>query len=82
VRTTVSLDESLLLEAHQAAPARRTTLSAVVAEVVREWLVRRARTVDRARVVLPTAGSGGLQPGADLDDSAGLWDLLDERCSD
>ncbi|MEV6106947.1 CopG family transcriptional regulator [Streptomyces sp. NPDC051940] len=78
MRTTVDLSEDLLQEAKLRAARRRVTLSAVIEDAVRASF---ARDLDAARniaVRLPVYGSGGLQPGVDLSDNAGLLDMMDE----
>ena len=78
-RTTVSLERELLAEAKIEAARTGRTFSDLVADTLRERLARRASTVDRRPVRLPvdTTG-GGTRPGVDLDNSAALYDLLDE----
>lgn len=78
MRTTVDLDEDLLGQAKQVAAARRTTLSRVIEEALREAFMRRTERSRAQRVTLTTdPGGGGLRPGVDLTDNAGLRDLLD-----
>ena len=77
MRTTIRLDEDLLRQAK--APAARTgrTLTAVIEDALRETLARQRSRQDRPRVALPTFRGNGLQPGVDLDDTAGLLDTMD-----
>jgi hypothetical protein len=79
MRTTVRLDEDLLREVRRLAAEERMTLTAVLEQALREMLARRRQPRDRPRVPLPTFGGRGLQPGVDLDDSAALLDLMDDR---
>jgi hypothetical protein len=78
-RTTISLEQDLLAEAKIEAARTGRTFSELVADALRERLARRAGSVDRRQVRLPvdTTG-GGVRPGVDLDNSAALYDLLDE----
>jgi hypothetical protein len=77
MRTTVRLDDELLKEAKVLASRTGRTLAAVVEDALREAVARsRARPI-RARAALPTFRGQGLQPGVDLDDTAGLLDLMD-----
>jgi Arc/MetJ family transcription regulator len=78
MRTTVRLDDELLTKAKRAAVERGTTLTAVIEDALRRALT--PSTDSRHEdVVLPTFRGNGLQPGVDLDDSASLLDLMEER---
>jgi hypothetical protein len=79
MRTTLRLDEDLLREVERLAAEERMTLTAVLEQALREMLARRREQRHRPRVPLPTFGGRGLQPGVDLDDSATLLDLMDDR---
>ena len=60
-------------------PAANTgqTLTALIEDALRAMLARAAAGPRRKGPRLPTDGAGGLQPGVDLDDSAGLLDLME-----
>ena len=77
MRTTIRLDESLLNEAKKYAAESGRTLTAVIEDALREALARRKPTVKRRKVRLPTFPGGRLQPGADLDDTSALLDLME-----
>jgi hypothetical protein len=78
VRTTINLPDDLIARLKKLAAASGTTMTALVEDALREALARRTRRPDRpGRVELTTYGSGGLQPGVDLDDSAALLDLTE-----
>lgn len=77
MRTTVRLDEQLLAEAKMHAAESGSTLTAVLEDALRELLARRRQRPGRRAIRLKTGGSGGVLPGVDLDDSAGLADLMD-----
>jgi hypothetical protein len=77
MRTTIRMDEQLLRAAKAEASAHGQTLTAFIEDAVREVLARRAEP--RPRVDLPVYHGGGLRPGVDLDNSAELWDLLEEH---
>jgi len=81
MRTTFRLDEHLLREAKRVAAESSRTLTAVVEDALREMLARRKQSAKRPHKPLPTFGLGGLMPGVDLDDSAGLRDIMDEEDS-
>ena len=78
MRTTIRLDDDLLARAKRAAVERGTTLTALI-----EDALRRALAPETTRrwpdVSLPTFRGDGLQSGVDLDDTASLLDLMDER---
>jgi len=80
VRTTVNIDDRLLAEAKARAVARNRTLGEVVDDALRVLLVERAELAAvRPRVVLPTDGGSGLQPGVDLEDRDALAELLGDN---
>ncbi len=78
MRTTVDLDQRLLVEAKRRAAADRTTLSRLVENALRAALARREEHTPEP-VSLPTFGGEGLLPGVDLDDSRDLADRMDGR---
>ena len=77
MRTTIRLDESLLREAKALAARTGRTLTAVIEDGLRETLSRQKKRHDRARTALPTFKGKGLRPGVDLDDTAGLLDIME-----
>ena len=77
MRTTIRLDDDLLTRAKRAALERGTTLTAVIEDALRRALAPGAQA-PRDEVPLPSFRGDGLQPGVDLDDTAGLLDLMDE----
>jgi len=77
MRTTFRLDDQLLREAKRVAAESSRTLTAVVEDALREMLARRKQSAKQPRTTLPTFDLGGLMPGVDLDDSAGLRDIMD-----
>ena len=78
MRTTITIDEQLLAEAKEAAARSGRTLNAVVEDALRAALSRRDDQRRTGRPALPTFKGSKLQPGVDLDDSAGLLDLMEE----
>lgn len=76
MRTTVSIDDQLLIEVKTVAARTGKTLSAMVEDALRQSLAKRgnARSVP---LPLLTHDGGGLQPGVDLDDTSALLDLMD-----
>ena len=77
MRTTVRLDDHLLKEAKQLAARTGRTLAAVIEDALREALARTKSSSRRSPVKVPTFRGNGLLPGVDLDDSAGLLELMD-----
>ena len=74
MRTTINVSDELLRQVKLLAVERGTTITALVEEALREVVARKRSKVVGSPVTLTTFGSGGLQPGVDLDDSAGLLD--------
>jgi hypothetical protein len=82
MRTTVRLDDALLADAKAAAARSGRTLTQVIEDALREALARRESTgASGAPVALPTFAGKGLQPGVDLDSTASLLELMDERAA-
>ena len=77
MRTTFRLDEHLLQDAKKLAAESGRSLTAVVEEALREMLARRKQNKKKRRPKIPTVGTGGLQPGVDLDNSAALLEIMD-----
>lgn len=75
MRTTVTIDDQILIEVKTVAAQSGRTVSAVIEDALRASLARRAERVPIPP--LPTISGGGLQPGVDLDDSAALLDLME-----
>ena len=80
MRTTIRLDDDLMRAVKRHALESGTTVTAVIAQSLRERLQRyRDRSSNPpARLSLLTTGEGGLQPGVDLDDSAALIELMED----
>jgi hypothetical protein len=79
MRTTVTLPDPLLAEARRRAAETGRSLTAFIADAVREALARRRPNKGSAPVRLTTFLGTGLQPGVDLDDSTALNDLIDGK---
>ncbi len=79
MRTTIRMDDDLLRQAKEHAARTGTTLTRVIEDAVRQLLARRRMNQVREPVRLPTFCGEGLQPGVDLDDTAALVELMDER---
>jgi hypothetical protein len=82
MRTTVRLDDALLADAKTAAARSGRTLTQVIEDALREALARGMSSApSQTSVALPTFAGRGLQPGVDLDSSASLLELMDERAA-
>ena len=80
MRTTIRLDDRLLEQAKREAAGRRKTLTSLIEQGLRLVLAQKAPSPKRQRVTLPVSrASGGLLPGVDLNDSASLYDLMENR---
>ncbi len=80
MRTTIRLDDALLAEVRQEASQRGETFTALVEQGLRLLLTQWRQRPRRSRVILPVCNAGGgTMPGVDLNDSAALLDLLDDR---
>ena len=79
MRTTVRLNDQVLAQAKKLAADRGTTLTAVIEDSLRAEFSRRAAPRRRAKFHFPTFKGDGLRPGVDLDDTASLLDLMEER---
>ena len=75
-RTTINIDDDVLVAAKQRAAAEGRSLGDVVSEALRERLARRpARGKARYRAVV--AGKGGPLPGVDVTNNSALRDVMD-----
>ena len=79
MRTTIRMDDELLRRAKAHAARTGTTLTRLIEDAVRQLLSRRRVSKVREPVCLPTFSGEGVQPGVDLDDTAALVELMDER---
>ncbi|MGD1073151.1 MAG: DUF2191 domain-containing protein [Bryobacteraceae bacterium] len=80
LRTTVRLEESLLEQAKAEAARRNKTLTALIEEGLRLALVNPRTPVRRKKASLPVSRqTGGTRAGVDINNSAGLLDILEGR---
>ena len=77
MRITINLPDDLLGRIKKRAVEQGTTVTALIEDSLRASLGRGARKAKRSRVKLRTFGRKGLHPGVDVDDSAGLLDLME-----
>ena len=80
MRTTVRLNDQLLAQAKRVAVESGRSLTAVIEDALRETILReRAPAAQKVRIKLPVHHGSGLRPGVDLENSAALLDLMEER---
>jgi plasmid stability protein len=78
MRTTVTIDDHLYRELKARAGASGRTVGDLIEDAVRDSLRARGASERVELPPLPVSGGGGLMPGVDLDDNAGLRELMDE----
>jgi hypothetical protein len=80
MRTTLDLDDDLLIEAKRLAAERRTTLTAVLEDALRIVVRRAGEPKRRRRSTLPTFGvpGEGFMPGVDISDNVALLDVMEQ----
>jgi hypothetical protein len=79
MRTTVRLDEGLLMKAKQEARRRGETLTSLMERGLRLAISGSHRRARSAGVRLPVSkASGGVRPGINLDDTSAVLDQLDD----
>jgi Ribbon-helix-helix protein, copG family len=80
MRTTVRLPDELMRQARQRAMATGRTLTRLIEDAIRAELSQPTSTgEDHVAYVVEPIDGNGLRPGVDLDDSAGLLDIMEER---
>jgi len=78
MRTTISIEDSLLEQAREWSRARSCTLGEVIEEALRESLsARRKAGASSPERPLRTHGQGGLQPGVELTSGASLLEAME-----
>jgi hypothetical protein len=77
MRTTVRLDDRLLRELKQHAAKHGRTITAVIEDALRQFLMRAEGRKDLPPY-RPITFKGRLQPGIDLDDTATLLEVMEE----
>lgn len=77
MRTTIRIDDNLFASLKQYASANGKTLTVVIEDALREKLSRRETNQKRKRLSLTTVAGRGVRDGIDLDDSAGLLEIME-----
>jgi hypothetical protein len=76
MRTTLNLDDQLLISAKHRALEENVSLACVIESALRASLVKpRGR---RKTIRLITASGPGVKPGVDLDNGRSLTDIMDD----
>ena len=74
------LNEDLLSDAKKLAAESGRSLTAIIEDALRETLLRKKSPArHKLRIKLPVHHGSGVRPGVDLDNSAALLDLMEER---
>ena len=77
MRTTVNIDDHLLLAAKKRALESGSTLANIIEDALRRTLAGKENK-KRSRTVLETVNGSGLRHGINLDDNQLLLDIMDE----
>jgi len=77
MRTTIDIDDRLLMYAKLQAAQQGCTLKQVIEDALREFFSR--QNIERDSVKLETVSGAGLKPGVNLDDGRSLNDIMDDR---
>ena len=76
MRTTLNLDDQLVISAKHRALEEKVPLSQVIENALREALAK--PKVQRKPVRLVTASGSGVKPGVDLEDGRSLLTTMDD----
>lgn len=80
MRTTVRLDPALMAKAKEASARTGETLTAMIERGLRLVLAQLGQSRRRTIIRIPVSrAQGGLRAGVNLDDSAGVLDLMEKR---
>jgi metal-responsive CopG/Arc/MetJ family transcriptional regulator len=75
MRTTINIDDQLLMQAKAQAAASGVTLAQLIEDALRESLIRRENMENRVRMI--TMKGTGTRPGIDLDNSQSLLEIME-----
>lgn len=76
MRTTLNLDDQLLVAAKHRAVEQSVSLAYVIENALRDSLAKPQAKRNRIRLV--TASGAGVKPGVDLDNGRVLSDIMDD----
>jgi metal-sulfur cluster biosynthetic enzyme len=77
MRTTINIDDQLLMYAKLQATQQGCSLKQVVEDALRDFFSH--HRLERDPVQLETVSGAGLKPGVNLDDGRSLSDIMDGR---
>ena len=77
MRTTINIDDQLLMQAKAQAAASGVSLAQLIEDALRESLIRRENVGNRERVRMITLKGTGTRPGIDLDNSQSLLEIME-----
>ena len=77
MRTTINVDDQLLIEAKAQAVTLGVTLGQLIEDALRASLRRREHAAQRGHVCLITMQGTGTRPGIDLDNSRALLEIME-----
>jgi hypothetical protein len=77
MRTTINVDDQLLMQAKAQAAASGVTLAKLIEDALRESLIRRENVENRGQIRLITMQGTGTRPGIDLDNSQSLLEIME-----
>lgn len=76
MRTTLNLDDQLLISAKHRAVEESVSLACVIENALRESLSKPRAIRETIRLI--TASGPGMKPGVDLDNERSLLDIMDD----
>lgn len=77
MRTTINVNDQLLIQAKAQAAASGVTLAQLIEDALRASLMHRENVEQRGRVRLITMQGTGARPGIDLDNSHALLEIME-----
>ena len=77
MRTTINIDDQLLMYAKLQATQQGCTLKEVIENSLREFFSR--HSIESDLIKLETVSGAGLKPGVNLDDGRSLNDIMEGR---
>jgi hypothetical protein len=78
MRTTIRINDKILISAKKKAASENISLTKLIEEALLDKLYSPERPRGKHTVDLVTVNGNGLRPGVDLDDSAALLEVLEE----
>ena len=78
MRTTINVDDQLLMQAKAQATTLGVTLAQLIEDALRASLMRCENVEHRKRVRLITMQGTGTRPGIDLDNSHSLLEIMEQ----